>query len=154
MQPQNIHQRSQNLRHLDPGMGLNLGVFGFSSNQNNLWFVRCVSYLHVPRSEREDKQAQNAVRSTKILKVLFCVYFCLCSLQKLKDSQIEPHGWWYHYTGWYRRSGISGVYLWMQQSYYARVGILPLRMFSLQESMLPCQISYRLELPSHEQECQ
>ena len=24
-----IHQRSQNLRHLDPGMGLKLGVFAF-----------------------------------------------------------------------------------------------------------------------------
>ena len=30
-----IHQRSQNLPHLDPGMGLKLGVFGFSLNQNN-----------------------------------------------------------------------------------------------------------------------
>ena len=30
-----IHQRYQNLRHLDPCMGLNLGVFGFSHNQND-----------------------------------------------------------------------------------------------------------------------
>ena len=30
-----IDQSSQHLRHLDPGMGLNLGVFGFPRHQNN-----------------------------------------------------------------------------------------------------------------------
>ena len=30
---------------------------------------------------------------------------------KLEDPQTEPHGWQRHYTGRYRKSGISGVYL-------------------------------------------
>ena len=37
------------MRHLDPGIGLNLGVFGLFQQSKQPWFVRCVSYLHVPR---------------------------------------------------------------------------------------------------------
>ena len=47
---------------------------------------------------------------------LFCVCFCVCGRQKPKDPQLELHGWRRHYTGLYRRSGISGVYLWFDHN--------------------------------------
>ena len=44
-------------------------------------------------------------------RIWFCVHSCVCGLQKPVDPKIEPHGWRRHYTWWYRRSGISVVYL-------------------------------------------
>ena len=55
--PTDIHQRYRTLRHLDPGMGLNLEVFPQSKES---WFVRCISYLHVLWSEHEDNHALKA----------------------------------------------------------------------------------------------
>ena len=51
---------------------------------------------------------------------LFCIYFCVCGSQKHEDPQIEHHGWRRHYPGWYRRSGISGIYINTRHSYSIR----------------------------------
>ena len=48
-----LDQRSQNLRHFHPGMGLQLGYSGFSCNQNS-------SAAYVLQSEHEDKHTWNA----------------------------------------------------------------------------------------------
>ena len=43
-----------------------------------------------------------------------CICFAFvvaCVVCKTRRPHIEPHGWRRHYTGWFRRSGISGVYL-------------------------------------------
>ena len=68
-----IHQRYQTLRHLDPGMGLNLGVFGRGLL---VTFVRCVSYLQLLQSEREDNHALKAARHTKMVSA-FALRFLL-----------------------------------------------------------------------------
>ena len=43
--------------------------------------------------------------------ICFAFAFCVCGHQKPEDPQIEPHGWRLHYTGRYRESGISPLYL-------------------------------------------
>ena len=71
--------------------------------------VQCC--LHVTWFEHEGKQAQNAAQRAKIVDA-----FVLCSFL-YEDPKFEPHGWRRHYTGWYRRSEISGVYLWWSLNY-------------------------------------
>ena len=51
-----INRRSQNLHHLYSGVGLKLGVFRFSGDQNN----RDLSGAYVLLSEPEDGHAGNA----------------------------------------------------------------------------------------------
>ena len=108
-----IHGRSQNLRHLfDSGMGLKLGVFGFSPYQNNCdlpgAYVTCI-YCFLSEKINLRKMGHGTRRSWSHL---FCVCFCVCNRQKTRRPQFEPHVWWCHYTRRYRRSGISRVYLW------------------------------------------
>ena len=43
---------------------------------------------------------------------LFCIYFA-CGRQRPRNW---AHDWRCHYTGQYRKSGISGVYLWSEHS--------------------------------------
>ena len=69
-------------------------------------------------SEREDSTGINATRCAKIMDA-FC--FCICGQQKPKAPQFEPCGWQRHYTGWYTRSGISLVYLWMTSEYLSQL---------------------------------
>ena len=67
---------------------------GFSHNQINRGSSGAC-HLHLLRSKREDKHAQNAAWRTKIMGLLFCVCFYLCSRQTPEDPQFEPHGWWH-----------------------------------------------------------
>ena len=103
-----IQGRSQNLRHFYPGMGLKLGVFGFSRNQNN----HDLSGAYVLRFERENKHAWNAAWHAKIMDA-FCLLVLFLRLwsAKTRIPQLEPHGWWCHCTGRYMSSRISLVYL-------------------------------------------
>ena len=72
-----IDQRSQNLRHLYPSMGLKLGVVRISRDQNN----HDSSSAYALRSERENKHEWNAVMCTKIMDA-FCLCFRVCGQQK------------------------------------------------------------------------
>ena len=62
-----IQQRYQNLRHLDPGMGLNMGSSGFSCNQNKRGslgaYVTCM-YCNLSMKTIKGK---NAPRRAKIV---------------------------------------------------------------------------------------
>ena len=111
-----IRGRSQNLRHFDPSMGLKLGVFGFSRNQNNRSssgvYVTCIFCGH---SEREDK---HVLKCHKVCEnwghICFAfVFACVVSknpntpnLSPIADDTITR-------TGQYTRFGISLVYLWL-----------------------------------------
>ena len=102
-----IDQRSQKLRHLYPGMGLQLGYSGFSRDQNN-----CDSSgMYELRSEHEGKYAWNAERHAKIVDAFFYICFHVCGRQKPEYLQLALHGWRRHYTGWYRSLGISFLHL-------------------------------------------
>ena len=107
-----LHQRSQNLRHLDPGIGMKLGVFGFSRNQN-----KSDAYDMLPACTAVWAWRQTCVKMLDGARRLWTHLFCVCGRQKPEDPQIEPHGWRRHYTGRYKRSGISCVYLWWAQLY-------------------------------------
>ena len=106
--PTDIYQWYQNLRHLDPSMGFKLGVFGFfplikiimvNSSGAYVTFMYCsLKKPHVARRSWTHSH---------------WVCFCVCGRQNPKTPQIKPHGWRHHCTGRYRRSGISGVYLWL-----------------------------------------
>ena len=109
-----ILQRSQNLHHLDPGMGLKLGVFGFSRNQNNGGssdaYVTCL-YCGLSVRTNMHKTWRGTCKSWTHFHGFFLVYSCMCSVQ----NKIEPYGRRGHFTGRYRRSGISRIYLWHTQ---------------------------------------
>ena len=95
-----IDQKYQNLRHLGPGMGLNLGSSVFSRNQSNCGLsgpgcqVCVLTCIYRGLSVKKNKRKNAALRVNAFVLRLFCV----CGRQKPEDSQ-------------YRRSGISGVYL-------------------------------------------
>ena len=103
-----IDRRSQNLGHLYPGMGLQLGYSGFSRDQNNCDPSGV--------SEHEGKYAWNVERHAKIVDAFFYLCFRVCGRQKLKYLQLALHDWRRHYTGWYRSFGISFLYLWLTLS--------------------------------------
>ena len=66
-----IDRRSQNLRHLYPGMELQLGLFAFFPRSNN-----CnSSEAYMLRSECEDKHVSNAARRAKIVAAFFFFFF-------------------------------------------------------------------------------
>ena len=44
-------------------------------------------------------------------------YFSVCGWQKPKFTQLELHGWQWHYTEWYKSSGILFLYLWYSLSH-------------------------------------
>ena len=50
-------------------------------------------------------------------RICFAFAF-VCGRQKHEDPQFEPHGWRRHYTGRYRESGISPLYLWTAGYFY------------------------------------
>ena len=69
-----IHQRSQNLRHLYFGMGLKLVVFGFSRNQNNRGssgaYVTCIYCSpSVKISTRKNAARRAKILGTFVLRV-------------------------------------------------------------------------------------
>ena len=83
-------------------------------NQNNRGssgaYVTCI-YCSLSVKINMPKTPHGAQRSWTHL---YCVCFCVCGRQKPEDSQCEPRGWQRYYTGRYRRSGISCIYLWCQ----------------------------------------
>ena len=104
------------------GMGLKLGVFGFSRNQNNRGlsgvYVICICCglivkinTHKICTACKDRTFAFAYARRSY------VCFCICGQQKPKDPQFEPHGHgrWCHITGRYTRSGISLLYLRVNQ---------------------------------------
>ena len=86
--PTDIDRRSKNLRHFDPGMGLKLGVLGFSRDQNN----RDSSGAYVLRSEREDKHAWNAAWCAKFVGAFCLRLFPRAWSAKTRYPQFELHG--------------------------------------------------------------
>ena len=104
------HQRSQNLCRLDPGMGLNLVVFGFSRKWNNCGlpgaYVTCM-YCDLSVKTNRHKTPYGVRRSWTHIVNAFALHLFF-SVWSAKSED----GWGHHYTGWYRRSEISGVYLW------------------------------------------
>ena len=103
------HGRSQNMRHLYPGIGLKLWVFRFFQRSKSLWFVRCVCIL---QSEHEDKHAWNTTWCAKIMDVFCLRLFPRVWSAKPKYPQFELHGWRRHYTVQYSSFGIFLVYIW------------------------------------------
>ena len=78
--PTDLDRRSQNLRHLYPVMGLQLGVFMFFPNQNK----HDSSEAYELQSELEDKHAWNPAQHAKIVDAFVCVCFQACGWQKHK----------------------------------------------------------------------
>ena len=89
--------------------GSNLGSSSFSHNQNNRGssgaYVTCI-YCGVGVKINTRKTPHGAQRSWMHL---YCVWPVWSA--KARRPQFEPHDWC-HYRRWYRRSGISRVYLW------------------------------------------
>ena len=92
--------------------GSNWGSAGFSRNQNNFGssgaYVTCI-YCGLRVTINTCKTPHGAQRPWTHF---YYVCFSVCGWQKPEDHQFEPHGWRRHYTGRYRGSGISRVYLW------------------------------------------
>ena len=104
-----IHWSSQNLHYLDSDMGLKMGSLGFfPSNHNNRdssgAYVTCI-YCGL----RVQKNTRTMPHGTQRLWTLL---FCVCFFAKTWRPPIWAHGWRRHYTGRYRRTGISHLYLW------------------------------------------
>ena len=91
----------------------NWGSSGFPRNQNKSGssgaYVTCI-YRSLSMKVNTCKMLHGARRSWAHL-------FCVCGRPKPEDPQFEPHSWRRHYTGRYRRSGISRVYLWLLYKY-------------------------------------
>ena len=105
-----IHVRSQNLHHLDSGMGLKLGVFRFSRNQNNCGslgvYVTCIY-----RGPSMKINTRNTVHCAFVLRVFLRVWSAKTRRPKIWAPWLTtPLRWMY------RRSGISCVYLWYTHS--------------------------------------
>ena len=105
-----IHQRSHNQRHLDPGKGLKLGIFGFSLTQNNCGlsdtYVTCMNCSLSVKTNMVKCRMDNKMNAF-VLLLLLCVWLA----KNLQNPNIEPHDWQHNYTGWYWRSEISCIYL-------------------------------------------
>ena len=100
-----VDQRSQDLRHLYPGMGLQLGVFWFSLTSKLVIRQICM-YCDL-------SMKINTTRREKIVDA-----FCLCLFPRVcrpkpQYLQLELHDWWRHYMGRCRSSEISGLYRWL-----------------------------------------
>ena len=91
-----------------PGMGLQLGIFGFFPRSKKIVIcqVRMCCGLSPKINRRE---TLHLARRTWTYFV--CVCFLVCGWQKPKYPQLELPGWQCHYTGWYRGSEISFLYL-------------------------------------------
>ena len=99
-----------------PAWGSIWGSAGFSRNQNkhgsSCAHVTCI---FCGLSVKTDKHAYARVKRCAAHEdhERICLrLFCVCGRQKPEDPQIELYGWRSHHTGWYRKSGISGVCLW------------------------------------------
>ena len=72
-----LERRSQNMRHLYPGMGLQLTVFRFPHHQNN----HDLSGAYILRSEHEDKHVKHDARRSWT-HFFFWVCFSICVFGK------------------------------------------------------------------------
>ena len=88
-----------------PAWGSKWGLWVLPAIKNNHGSAGvCVCYPHVHvkwHTPREDHDC-----------IWFVFVFVYVVDKNPGDLQMEPHGWRHHYTGRYRRSGISGVYQW------------------------------------------
>ena len=96
-----MHWRYQNLRHLDPCIGLNLGILRFFPVikiivVHQVRVFTCM-YCGMRVKTKKRKMLRGALRSW--------------AQQKSEGPQIEPHGWRRHYTGRYRLYSINWTYL-------------------------------------------
>ena len=77
-----IHERSQNLRHLEPGMGLKMGVLGFFL-EIKVTVVRQVRMSpHPLRSEPEDKTHLKCHMTRKDRGRIGCAFGFACVVDK------------------------------------------------------------------------
>ena len=72
---------------IGPSNHANWGYWGFLP-WSKLWFVRCVCYLHLLRSERKDKRAWNTASRAIILDLFWLRLF----IGKTRIPQLELHG--------------------------------------------------------------
>ena len=98
-----------------PAWGSNWGSSGFSHNQNTKVCQVHMS-LHLLRTEHEDKTCVKCLMVHKDGGSIGFVFVFACMVgKKLKTPKLSPmadNAITQSYMGWYRRSGISGVYLW------------------------------------------
>ena len=88
--------------------GSNWGPSRFSCNQINRGSSGAyVTYMYCGLSVKTKVAWRSKIVSAFALHLFLRVWSA-----KTWRPQIEPHGWQCHYMGRYRRSGISGVYLW------------------------------------------
>ena len=90
-------------------MGLKLEVFEFSLNQNNhgssCAYTTCI-YCGLSVKINMRKTPLHMAR-----KGCGRIRFACVVSKSPKTSNLSPHGWRRHYTGWYMKFGISLVYL-------------------------------------------
>ena len=111
-----IHGRSQNLRHLYSSMGLKLEALGFSRNQNKRYssgaYVTC-TYRGPSVKINMYKTLHGPRRSGQIC------FACVVGKNPKRPPIWAPcKGWQHHYTGRYWRSWISRVYLCKQHCFF------------------------------------
>ena len=84
-----IHHRYQNLRHLDPCMGLNMGVFGFSHNQNNRGSSSaCVTCMYCGMNMETNAYKTCAAREDR--EHICFAFACACVVSKnLKTLELS-----------------------------------------------------------------
>ena len=120
-------RRFQNLRHLYPGMGLQLGVFPAIKITSVIRLLRMYYGLSL-----KIKHAWNAARHAKIVDA-----FCLRLFPRVWSAetwpeypQLELHGWRRHYTGGIGVLGspfyilvkvIQSSLHWITMKYYCRI---------------------------------
>ena len=102
-----IDQKSRNLHHLYPGMGLQLGVFGFFPAIK----ITVIRQVHIYGSVSVKINTREKPYGVQRLWTYFvCIFLRMCSANT-RISQLELHGWWHHYTERYS-SKIFFLYLW------------------------------------------
>ena len=94
--PTDIHQSSQNLRHLYPGMRINLEVFGLFLVIKITAVRQVLTSLQRLWSEREDKTGlKHRMVREDVIALALCLFSHVWSLSKnTEDPQIEPYGQW------------------------------------------------------------
>ena len=105
-----IQVRSQNLHHIYLGMGLQIGVFRSPPPIKITMLQQVTMYCSVVVNMNKTQHDMQRSRTHVV-----CICFRACGWQKPNTPNLSPmadDG--LHYTGRYRRSEISLVYLWVQ----------------------------------------
>ena len=69
-------------------VGLKLGVFRFFPQSEYLWFVRCIWYLHVLRSEHE--HAKHQISREDHENICFAFVFACVGVKNPKTPKLSP----------------------------------------------------------------